>query len=172
VSTDAGFPIEALSASHDRSRFASGVPELDEYLRRQAGQDARRRVAAPFVAVDAAGRVLGYYTLSAYGVKLGALPPALQNRLPRYPLVPATLLGRLAVDQDARGRGLGRLLLMDALHRSWRNSRQVASAGVMVDAIDDAARAFYLHHEFIALPGEPRRLFLAMGTVERLFGAE
>jgi predicted GNAT family N-acyltransferase len=163
--------IEPLGPSHDRTAFSSGVAELDQYLYRQAGQDAKRKVAAPFVLVDAHGSIRGYYTLSAYSIRLGALPPGLSKRLPRYPMIPATLLGRLAVTTACRGQRLGRLLLMDALHRSWRNTTEVASVGVVVEALDDAARSFYLHHEFIPLLDHPNRLFLAMATIEKAFGA-
>ena len=163
------YQIVPLSSSHDRTAFHSGVTELDEYFHHQAGQDAKRRVATPFVLVDTSGSILGYYTLSAFGIRLDALPNAISKRLPRYPLIPATLLGRLAVSSDARGRRIGKLLLMDALHRSWRNTAAVASVGVVVDALDDAARSFYLHHEFIPLLDHPNRLFLAMATIEKAF---
>ncbi|HUI79379.1 MAG TPA: hypothetical protein VLY24_15745 [Bryobacteraceae bacterium] len=94
-------------------------------------------------------RVLaGYYTLSAYRVRLGELPEAIAKSLPHYPLLPATLLGRLAVSTSRRGQHLGRFLLMDALYRTWKNTSQVASVGVMVDALDENAHAFYIRHEF------------------------
>jgi GNAT superfamily N-acetyltransferase len=166
------FRIEPLDTSHDRTAFCAGVATLDEYLHRQAGQDARRRVAATFVLVDAKGSILGYYTLSAYGIKLGALPNEVAKRLPRYPLIPATLLGRLAVSKDRRGQGLGRLLLMDALHRSWRSTKEVASVGVVVEALDETARAFYAHHEFIPLLDHDSRLFLPMAIIEKAFRAK
>ena len=117
--------------------------------------------------VDQAGRILGFYTLSAYGVRLTELPGHVVKKLPKYPLIPATLLGRLAVSQAHQGQKLGRLLLMDALHRSWKNSAQVASVGVVAEAIDEAARSFYLNHEFIPLLDHPRKLFIAMQTVAK-----
>ena len=160
-----------LLASHDRTAFHSGVPELDRYIHHQAGQDARRKVAAPFVLVDGAGSILGYYTLSAYSIQLGHLPEPLARRLPRYPLLPATLLGRLAIASACRGQNLGRFLLMDALQRSWRNTSQVASVGVVVEALDETARSFYLHHEFVPLQDHPNKLFLAMPTIEKAFSA-
>ena len=156
-------------ADHDRTSFSCGVPELDEYLRRQASQDARRKVAAPFVMVDKTRRILGYYTLSAYGVRVAELPPDVAKKLPKYPLIPATLLGRLAVSREHHGQKLGELLLMDALHRSWKNSAQVASVGVVPEAIDESARKFYLHHEFAPLPEHPRKLFIAMRTIQKAF---
>jgi predicted GNAT family N-acyltransferase len=162
------FTFEPL-ANHDRTSFSCGVPELDRYFLHQASQDAKRKVAAPFVMTDSAGSVVGYYTLSAYSVKLSEIPAALAKRLPKYPLLPATLLGRLAVSQQHRGLKLGRLLLMDASHRSWRNTEQVASVGVVAEAYDEAARAFYLHHEFQPVEDHPKKVFLSMKTIEQLF---
>jgi GNAT superfamily N-acetyltransferase len=154
---------------HDRISFSCGIPELDDYLRRQASQDAKRKVAAPFVMVNKARRVLGYYTLSAYGGRVAELPPDVARKLPKYPLIPATLLGRLAVSREHHGQKLGKLLLMDALHRSWKNSAQVASVGVVAEAIDEVARKFYLHHEFVPLLEHPRKLFIAIGTIQKVF---
>jgi predicted GNAT family N-acyltransferase len=119
--------------------------------------------------VDGNGAIAGYYTLSAYGIQLSELPEAIKRKLPRYPLLPATLLGRLAVDISCRGRHLGRLLLMDALHRSWRNTSQIASVGVVVEALDESGRTFYLHHEFMPLADHPDKLFLGMTTIEKAF---
>ena len=165
----AEYRVEGLNNTHDRTSFRSGVSELDDYFHRQAGQDARKKVAAPFVLLDRTGVIAGYYTLSAFSVQLADLPEGVARRLPRYPRLPATMLGRLAVSGGHRGQGLGRLLLMDALYRSWINTSQVASVGVVVDALDDTARAFYLHHEFIPMQDHANRLFLAMGTIEKLF---
>ena len=162
------YSVEAL-ADHDRASFFSGIPELDDYLHHRASQDAKRKVAAPFVLVNETRRILGYYTLSAYSVRVTELPPDIARKLPKYSLIPATLLGRLAVSRDHQGRKLGSLLLMDALHRSWKTSAQVASIGVVAEAIDEAAKRFYLHHEFIPLPEYSRKLFLAMRTIQRAF---
>lgn len=119
--------------------------------------------------VDRARHVIGYYTLSAYGIRLAELPADLAKRLPKYPLLPATLLERLAVSKVHQGQKLGQVLLMDALHRSLRNTTEVASIGVIAEAIDAAARNFYLHHEFVPLLEHPRKLFIAMRTIEKLF---
>jgi hypothetical protein len=162
------YSVEPLG-DRDRASFSCGVPELDQYLRVQAGQDAKRKVAAPFVLVDAEGRVAGYYTLSAYAVRLAELPRDMARRFPKYPLIPATLLGRLAVRQVHQRRKLGRYLLMDALFRSWTSTAAIASAGVVAEAVDDAARAFYLRHEFIPLVDQPRKVFLAMRTIQKAF---
>ena len=162
------YTIQPLG-DQDRTTFSCGVPEFDRYLLERASQDARRKVAAPFLMTDASGSVLGYYTLSAYTVQLNEFPPGLAKKLPRYPLLPATLLGRLAVSMKHRGLKLGRLLLMDALRRSWDNTVQIASVGVVAEAYDDSARDFYLHHEFVSIPAFPRKLFIAMKTIEKAF---
>jgi len=155
---------------HDRKFFSCGIPELDQYLHIQAGQDAKRKVAAPFVMVDPEHRIVGYYTLSAYGIRATDLPSAVAKKLPKYPLIPATLLGRLAISQEHQGQKLGSLLLMDALHRSWKNTAEVASIGVVAETINDEARRFYLYHEFIALTEHPRKVFIAMGTIKKALG--
>jgi predicted GNAT family N-acyltransferase len=115
--------------------------------------------------------VAGYYTLSQYSVDLVSLPIDIAKRLPKYPEVPATLLGRLAVSQDHRGQRLGEFLLLDALHRAWQQSTLVASTAVVVDAKDEPAQRFYEHFDFIRLPGTPNRLFLPMDTIAKLFRA-
>lgn len=161
--------IEPLdTARHDRSGFQCGVEALDRYLQSQAGQDARRRVAAPYVLIrPPSPAVLGFYTLSNASVQAAELPPAIVKKLPRYPTLPATLLGRLATDERSRGEGLGGLLLLDALRRCLRS--ETASLAVLVEAKDQSAVAFYEKHEFIALPEQPRRLFKPMAEIEKLF---
>jgi GNAT superfamily N-acetyltransferase len=160
--------VETLDARHDRLSFKCGVEALDRYFHVQAGQDFRRNVAAPFVLTDANGEIIGFYTLAASSVKLGDLPSESVRNLPRYPVVPATLLGRLAVDLRYRGMGAGRHLLMDALRRSTRS--EIASFAVVVDAKDEAACDFYRRDGFIPFPSNPRRLFLPMATIRKAFG--
>jgi GNAT superfamily N-acetyltransferase len=164
-----GYRIEVLDSSHDRDQFRCGVQVLDEYLQRRAGQDAGRRVAVPYVLVDEAGAVCGFYTLSQLAVRLTDLPQDVVGRLPRYPLVPATLLGRLGVDRRLQGQGFGQLLLLDALRRSHTASHEVASFAVVTQAKDEKSAAFYLAHGFCRLPSHERTLFLPMATIARLF---
>ena len=154
---------------HDRAAFSCGVEALDAYLHKQAGQDLKKRAAVPFVITPDGRTIAGYYTLSQYAVQLDAIPPEVAKKLPKYPLVPTTLLGRLAVSGAFRGQGLGEMLLMDALHRALRHSREMGSAGIVVDAKDAAIFAFYKKYGFLELPKVERRLFLPMGTVEELF---
>jgi GNAT superfamily N-acetyltransferase len=124
-------------------------------------------MAAPFVLVLTNGAVGGYYTLSATAVKLGDLPDQTVRRLPRYPLVPATLLGRLAVDRRFQGRGYGRFLLADALCRVARS--EIASFAVIVDAKDEAARRFYERESFLSFADQPMKLFRPVADIKQLF---
>jgi GNAT superfamily N-acetyltransferase len=158
-----------LGEKHNRGAFSCGVEALDSYLHKQAGQDARKRAAVPFVATLDGHTIAGYYTLSQYAIALDAIPEDVARRLPKYPMVSATLLGRLAVSVEFHGQGLGALLLMDALHRCLASSKQIASAGVIVDAKDESIVRFYKKYGFIPLPKIENRLFLPMGTVEELF---
>jgi ribosomal protein S18 acetylase RimI-like enzyme len=160
--------IEPLGSHHDRAAFSCGEPALDAYVRRQASQDVRRRVAQVFVAVgDAPGKIAGYYSLSAASFAKSELPPALAKRLPHYP-VPAAVLGRLAVDRGQQGRGLGEMLLLDAIRRVLRASTAIAIYAVIVDAKNERAQTFYERYGFRAFAGEPRRLFLPLETFEKL----
>lgn len=164
------YRVEPLGRAHDRSRFACGSAALDHYLLAQAGQDARKRVAAPFVMCGGEGNtVLGYYTLSAISVDIGEWPETVAKKLPRYPIVPATLLGRLAIDRRFQGQGAGEYLLTDALHRSLHASYQVASLAVIVEAKDEGAVAFYRRYDFIPFKDRPAKLFLPLRTIELLF---
>jgi GNAT superfamily N-acetyltransferase len=124
-------------------------------------------MAAPFVLLLANGTIAGYYTLSSTSVQLAELPAQTVRKLPRYPLIPATLLGRLAVDRRQQGKGYGRFLLADALYRAARS--EIASFAVIVDAKDDNARRFYERESFLALPDQPMRLFRPIADIRRLF---
>src|ERR1700674_2978467 len=163
--------VEPLGDAHDRQGFSCGNSGLDHYLKEQANQDLRRGCAVPFVLTPSAGKsaVLGYYTLSSFGIDAGVVPPDVAKKLPRYPLVRATLLGRLAVDDKHQGEGIGEFLLMDALHRSLVQPLQIAAAAVVVEAIDERAARFYQHFGFIPFPTINGRLFIMMKTVKQLF---
>jgi ribosomal protein S18 acetylase RimI-like enzyme len=162
--------IEPLDKKrHDRSTFSCGVPALDAYLQRQAAQDMEKHAAVVYVAVIEPPAIAGYYTLSQFSVDFVHLPESLAKRLPRYPIVPATLLGRLAISASLRGQRLGETLLFDALHRSLQQSRHIASTGVIVDAKDDSAAAFYRRYGFTQIIDAGQRLFLPMKTIEQLF---
>lgn len=165
-----GRVVEPLAGRHDRTRFDCGSAALDQYLKRHARQDAQRFVAAPFVLVEPPDtRVLGYYTLSASNVDTSQIAQDLAKKLPRYPQLPVTLIGRLAVDARVKGQRLGEFLLMDALHRSLQHAAEISAMAVVVDAKDEAAAAFYRHFDFVPLQASARRLYLPMKTVASLF---
>jgi len=156
------FAIEPLG-KHDRSAFTCGVPALDRYLKEQASQDVKRLIASCFVALDTTTTtVAGYYTLAATSVQISDLPPHVVKRLPRYSLLPAALVGRLAVHQRFHGRGLGSVLLTDAALRVINGG--VKAFALVVDAKDDRAVAFYQHLGFLPFTSRERSLFLPLGT--------
>jgi GNAT superfamily N-acetyltransferase len=162
------FNVEPLSGAHDRSRFDCGSEPLNRYLREQASQDMKRRIAMCFVAIDVTTReIAGFYTLTATSIALDALAPELIKRLPRYPAVPAALLGRLAVAQSYQGKGLGPRLLVDGLKRAAR--AELGIFAMLVEAKDENAQRFYEKHGFKLLGGEQRRLILPIATAERMF---
>ncbi|HEY6350445.1 MAG TPA: GNAT family N-acetyltransferase [Candidatus Angelobacter sp.] len=163
------YRIEPLGNRHQRNAFSCGVQALDRYLQRQAAQDISKRVAAVFVLTPDGETIAGYCTLSAHVVNLPDLPENVAKKLSRYPKVPATLLGRLAVNTNFRGQGIGELLLLDAFRRVLASTREIASAMIVVDAKDENARNFYLHHDFVPLPTQPNRLFYTVKAIEKLF---
>jgi len=115
------------------------------------------------------GRPLRVTTLSRNTPLTLGVPEEVAKKLPQYPAVSATLLGRLAVGNNFRGKGLGEKLLMDALYRSLKLSEHVASTGVVGDAKDESGRAFYQKYGSIELPRVNRQLLMPMGTIEKLF---
>jgi predicted GNAT family N-acyltransferase len=154
--------FEPLGAHHDRAAFDCGVEPLNRYIREQAGQDVRREAARVWIMVETGNpsKIVGYYTLCATSVILTSVPDDVKKRLPRYPDVPAFLIGRLA-------RGLtypstGRILLSDALQRCVRLSGDAAAALIVVDAKDAKAAQFYARFGFQVLTQQ--RLFLPMAT--------
>jgi GNAT superfamily N-acetyltransferase len=155
--------IEPLATQHDRASFECGNEALDRYLKERATQDIRRGLARLFVATaaDDPARVLGFFTLSATAIIASDLPPEVAKRLPRYP-IPAALIGRLAVDREMAGRGLGGVLLMDAIEKAKVAARTIAITVIVVDPIDDTAQSFYAAFGFRSLQGPQRRMFLAL----------
>jgi GNAT superfamily N-acetyltransferase len=166
----AGFGVGPLGPHHDRAAFACGEPSLDDYLKTKARKEFELGFNATFVLSPIAEPhvIAGYYTLSALSVEVAGVPEPLRRRFPKYPIVPVTLLGRLARAAAYRGQGVGELLLVDALVRSWRAASSVGSHAVVVDPIDDRAQDFYETYGFTPLVGDTRRLMLPMATVRAL----
>ena len=165
------FVVEVLEVSrHRRERFSCEAPELTDFLRTRARKETKARASACFVLVpvEDGGRVAGYYTLSATSIELAKLPEELTRKLPRYPNLPATLLGRLARDLAFKGQGVGNLLMVDALKRAYESSSVIGSVAVLVDPKDERAAKFYAEFGFKPLDGG--RMFLPMKTVPEWLG--
>ena len=156
--------IERLSPHHNRHDFDCGVEELNLYLQRYSSQHERKRIGRTYVATkDGDTRVLGYYTISSSAVAFDVIP----ENLPRH-LVPVALVGRLAVDNTARGQGLGETLLIHALRSAERAAKIVGVYAVVVDAFDESAKRFYLKYGFNELADDQLHLYLPMKVIEKL----
>lgn len=158
--------IEPLNDDHDRTAFYCDVLSLDQYFKKQARQDVRRRISRVFVATrpEKPQTVLGYYTLSTLSIALNQLPENLARKLPKHP-IPAALIGRLAVSRTDQGQGIGKMLLADAIKRTMSVSEQIAIFAMVVDAIDDNARGFYENFGFALLSDDSARLFLSLKSI-------
>lgn len=157
---------------HDRSGFVSGNDRIDAYFARQVSQDVKRNYAACYVLVDKASmKLAGFYTLSAHTIPLTELPPEIARKLPRYPSVPAVLIGWMGRHQDLRGQSVGSLLLADAIARLVHSPAGVHGicADADADTLDEAAAAFYRAHQFEPFQSRPGSLFLPMRTALALF---
>jgi predicted GNAT family N-acyltransferase len=161
---------EILSSKHRRSEFSCGKEMLDNYLHKQANQDIKRKLSACFVVIDKATDLIkGYYTLANNSIPQEIILSKIQKKLPTsYKSIPATLLGRLAVDSRFQGQGVGKLLLIDALKRSYEISKTIGSFAVVVDPFDQDAEDFYVKYGFIKLP-DSGKMFLPMKTINQLF---
>ena len=169
VATSQALRIEPLGSHHSRSIFSCGAESLDRYFRTQANQDVKRRANAVFVLIDPRepAEVLGYYSLCATALAQGSVPLDARKHIPRYPLVSATLVGRLAIAEHQQGRGLGALLLADAVRRAYASASSVGSSMLIVDAISEQAVAFYEANGFVRLP-DSLRLVLPMRVIAKL----
>ena len=152
--------ILPLTGSHDRQRFDSGRPELNDWLRHTARQQQHKGLSKTFVAAleDAPTRICGYYALALTEIDIQPLPETRRKKLPR--LIPGIRLGRLAVDTRYQDKCLGELLLVDALERARFIHQHAGVVGLFVDATDDKAAAFYAHFGFEAFVDDPLKLFL------------
>jgi len=161
---------ENLNSSHRKKEFSCGKDMLDNYLQKQANQDIKRKLSACFVLNDKETNLLkGYYTLANNSIPQNLIPTEFQKKLPKsYASIPTTLLGRLAIDNRFQGKGVGKLLLIDALNRSYEISKSIGSFAVIVDPIDEDAEKFYDKYGFINLP-DSGKMFLPMNTIKTLF---
>lgn len=144
---------------------------LDDWFHKRAGQDDRRDVARVFVALDG-DRIAGFYSLGAFSLGLDALPEELSSKLPRYDAIPAALIGRLARDDRYRGKGVGEMLLTDAINRALLAAKNLAIYAIIVDAKNVRAADFYRTYGFQPFPLDPERLFVTAAKAAAAFGRE
>ena len=155
--------VSEVLAKHDRAAFASGNDKIDAYFRQVISQDVKRNYAACYVLVERdSAKLAGFYTLTSSSIPLDEIPAAMARKLPRYPRVPAILIGWLARDIGFRGQDVGAMLLYDAFARIATSP--VGAHAIFADAIDDDAVAFYKKNLFIPFAAKPRSLFLPIAT--------
>ncbi|MFZ6665974.1 GNAT family N-acetyltransferase [Peijinzhouia sedimentorum] len=161
---------EPLNSIHKKADFSCGMEMLDNYIHKQANQDIKRKLAACFVIKEPETDLIkGYYTLSNSNIPLELIPNEIRRKLPSaYEAIPTTLLGRLAIDTKFQGQGIGKLILVDALKRSYELSKIIGCFAVVVDPIDQNAEKFYEKYGFIKLP-DSKKMFLPMKTIGQLF---
>ena len=160
------FTVKRLE-KEDRSHFECGKDDLDRYFRKRISQDVRRQISTAFIAWhNTTDTIAGFYTLCAAHVPFTDLDDDWRKKLPRYPSLPAVLIGRLAVHCRFKGQGLGSALLADAAARTIRSD--IAAHFLVVDALDEDAVLFYQHHGFKRVPGDGNRLFIPLSTLEKL----
>lgn len=162
--------IELLDKKHNRIDFDCGKEFLNNYLKNQAGQDVKRKLSACFVLAENETNIIqGFYTLSNNSIPLSSFPEQIRKKLPgSYISVPTTLIGRMAIDKKFQRQGFGKILLIDALKRSFDNSQVIGSFAVVVDPIDKDAEMFYKKYDFIKLP-DSGKMFIATKTLNKLF---
>lgn len=161
---------ESLNSDHQKKDFSSGNNMLDDYLHKQVNQDIKRKLSVCFVLKDLETNLLkGYYTLANNSLSQELIPVEFQKKLPSsYKSISTTLLGRLANDLKFQNQGIGKLLLIDALRRSYEISESIGSFAVVVDPIDENAERFYGKYGFIKLL-DSGKMFLPMNTIKMLF---
>ena len=158
--------FELLNKSHNRTLFDCGSLPLNDYLKTRSGQELRRNISFPYILrFEEETQVMGYYTLSATGVSVSELPEK-YAKLTRYKIVPAVLIGRLALDKSVKGLGYGRFLLVDALRRIIQ-SKDFAIMIVVVDPKDQSAIRFYQKFGFMFLGEENKRMYLPYKSIEK-----
>ena len=160
----------SIDTKYQRDHFNCGNSELDNYLKKYARQNHESGIAKTFVAIDRSdlSKIDGFYTVSASDIEFDSLPESTRKKIPAYP-IPVILIGKLAVDKSAQGKGLGGELLVNGLIRSAKIAQEIGIFAVRVDAIDLKAQKFYLKYEFIPLQDRPLTLFLPIKTIIREF---
>lgn len=170
ISEAMNYLTKPLDSSADRKGFCCGKSTLDHYIQKQVNQDIRRKLSVCFIIAGTANQIKGFYTLSNDSISLDELPEEIRKKFPQaYTHLPVTLLGRLAVDLKFHGSGPGKMLLIDALKRSYEVSlKSIGSIAVVVSPLDDEAEVFYKKFGFFSLR-DSKKMFLPMKTISKLF---
>lgn len=159
-----GYRLESLARSHPRKTFSSGQTQVDDWLSSKALQHQDKHLSVTKVLLDSADVIAGYYTLAIGQVDFADLPADVVRRLPRR-VLPVAVLAWLGVSMERQGRGLGRLLLAQALRDCHEAGKTFAFIAVILDCVDDRAKAFYQRYNFAEVPGHPYRLYLSAQTL-------
>ncbi len=162
-----GFRLERLRREHPRRKFRCGQEKVDNWLATKALQHQQKRLSVTRVLLDEAGSIAGYYTLATGQVDFSDLPTQVASRLPKR-VLPVAVLAWLGVAAAYQGRGLGTRLLAQALRDCWEAGKTFAFVAVILDCIDERAKAFYRSFDFAELPGHPHRLFLSAKGLEAM----
>ena len=164
-----GLRIATLDKSHDRKRFDCGSVPVNDWLRTKARQSQQKHLSSTKVLVDGT-RIAGFYTLAYGHVRMDQLPEDIARKLPDT-LIPVAVLAWLGVDNNFRGQGLGDRLLAHALVQAHGAAQIIPFVGVVIDCLDDAAKAFYRRYDFDEFPGHPMKLLVSRAQLDTLAGA-
>ena len=166
-------------AVHDRAPFSCGVSQVDNYFKMTANKLAKAGHVRIFVMVDAQDQVMGFYAINAHAVDYQDLPPSFAKNRPGHGQIPAAFIAMIGRDSRFSKSGCGGDLLIDALRRIGSTAKQLGLSVVLLDVLDcgDPQRtarrlSLYLDYGFIPLPSKPMRLFIPIGTLAALFGAD
>lgn len=167
VRSPEGFRVERLGSGHLRREFRCGEAAVDDWLATKALQHQEKHLSVTKALLDGSGMIAGYFTLATAQVDFHELPAELTKRLPRR-MLPVAVLAWLGVERAHQGRGLGRLLLAQALRDCWEAGKTFAFIAVVLDCLSDASKTFYHHWDFEEVPGHPYRMFLSAKRLEAM----
>jgi GNAT superfamily N-acetyltransferase len=164
------FRFERLAKSHPRKSFTCGQPQVDGWLATQALQNQNTHLSVTKVLLDESSAIAGFYTLATGQVDFGELPSELVKKLPGR-FLPVAVLAWLGVAENRHGHGVGRILLAQAHQDCYAAGQTFGFIAVILDCVDDRAKAFYQHYDFAKMPGHPYRLFLSFERLELMMKA-
>jgi GNAT superfamily N-acetyltransferase len=169
MDSDTEFKIEILSRTHDRANFDCGETGLNDFLQKHAKQNATKGLSVTYVAVGQDSKtILAYYSISSGQVACAALPEEERLRLPRYP-IPVIRIGKLETDLKFQCKGIGRIMLVDALSKAAFLSTELGVYAVEVDALTPKAKEFYCKLGFSQLADNQLHLYISIRTINKLF---